>query len=324
MGISVVNASDVEISDSAVTNNGHVGINIEPQGTEVVTGVTVSGCRLEHNGVGLQAYATERTVGGGLGTVSSLLFRHNSVLGSGASGVRIGRVNGVRVEGNLISDSGAYGILVDQGSMAVPTTDHKISENIIARSTSGGVQLLGLQGHPLQDIDLSRNVIQCNAHFGVNLEKVAGSRVAGNTITRSHRACEPDVEPAGDALPGLNIIGAESVGNEVFANVIHDNRGVGVNLTTSSASTALTENVVSDNGYLSDDGDAGVSGVRINNSSSNIVRSNRVWNNRRFGVEITSSASSSNTVSNNVLTDGGADAPLSNQGTSTTLSGNVP
>ncbi len=136
-GMSIVSADTVVVRDSLFTGSGGTlpgdGIDIEPNPTETVNQVTITGCTLSGNaGDGIAdgvpvAYT-------GAASITAVTISGNAISGNGtstpgSSGIDVSNVSGHLVTGNTITGNTGDGILLEQYATGTTVTGNTVTGN---------------------------------------------------------------------------------------------------------------------------------------------------------------------------------------------------
>jgi parallel beta-helix repeat protein len=175
------------------------------------------------------------------------------------------------------------------------------------------------------DVAVSGFVIR-NWERGMVLDHVSRSRIDGNEIVRNYSKDPPPISAGVTKSDGLVL--EQSGSNEIVNNHIHDNGTLGLFLRNGSSRNVVRGNRIVDNGWQQATGsnpfgagiqlsagnsveneivDNEISGndwgmITGNPDGQNGIRRNRVQNNRRAGLYITSA---NNRIEDNVVTGNG-------------------
>ncbi|MFC7359488.1 right-handed parallel beta-helix repeat-containing protein, partial [Nocardioides astragali] len=245
-GITLVSGTKgILVADNSVSGNGGAGLLVrDSDGNRLVNNTVGGGGDL---GIGL-----ERATG------NTLLGNAVSNNSDGGIELRAGS-HGNLVESNTVAESGDHGILVFESdrNRLVSNTSHRMSDSgITLESASDGV----VQGNDvrfntggLQLDGSSRNLVESNnasSTTGIGIELGGGSlanKVATNTANQNGAqgiyVSDDAADPLGNPLPELgNLILGNTVsenladgivvakgGHTLTANVVRDNRGLGIN-----------------------------------------------------------------------------------------------
>ncbi|MEE9321792.1 MAG: cadherin domain-containing protein [Granulosicoccus sp.] len=282
----------------------------------LISGNAVNGVYVSGHGV---AGTTDNTISGNyIGTdINGLLGIGNGGHGISISGAANANLIGGDVsagEGNLISDNGGGGVLI-QGA---GTAQHRIEGNLIGTDLTGLVSL-GNIGYGVLIRDgagdniiggknaLFRNVISGNIGNGVT---ITGSGTDDNTITANYIGLGSDgITDIGNQLRGIYVsnqagntqIGGAGVGAR---NIISGNGDSGIEIVDSDGSVIEGNRIGTDASGLvavenSDDG------IRLNNASNTIIgrstaTGNLISGNSDSGIVITGT-SANNRIQGNMI-----------------------
>lgn len=156
---------------------------------------------------------------------------------------------GAAGKGNIITLNNRMGISLDSAD------NGQIRCNFIGSNGYGGIEDAGSWHHGKSDnIIVENNYITNNGYSGILFDNASYWTIINNTIT-------------GNNYSGIDISGAQSIGNYIVNNVISNNLGHGIGLTDSTSSNVICSNTITSNNY---------SGVDIENSGNNIIENNLI------------------------------------------------
>jgi CSLREA domain-containing protein len=230
---------------NVISGNTGTGILLDWSSNNVITGniigLDAAGASALGNATGISVEGFENRIGTIQDYVSDAEER-NVISGNTGTGIVMhGMASGTHVSGNYIGTDAAGTAAVGNGGGGVAVTTGA-SGNVIGTYGFGGVHHV-----------LERNVISGNGIFGVRISDSSNNVVAGNFIGTAITG-----EPLGNDGAGVEIIAGSSlntVGGNLASegNMISDNSGSGVEVSSSSVSNPILSNAILDNWGLSID-----------------------------------------------------------------------
>ncbi|TGE27644.1 T9SS type A sorting domain-containing protein [Hymenobacter metallicola] len=167
--------------------------------------------------------------------------------------------------------------------------------------------------------------VTTGAEVIINYNSLKGLVVTGgSTIISSlefNNAKGSSTATAGTIADGaaITLSGAAVTGSVVRDVTAKSNATAGVFLTSGATGVTVSGNVLRDalatvaaTGITATDGD----GIRLNGASTNTINGNIVYNNAGYGIELTGTASNTNTISSNTIDANGGGGTSSNAGLS--------
>ncbi len=178
-GISIVSADGVVVRNSTFKNTAgtlpECGLDLEPNQGEVVKNVTITGNTFTGNsGGGIAAGQRSGSI------IADIIIDGNKIIGNGANpangtrGIWIVGASGMNIRNNLIQDNRGIGIQVTDGARNITITRNTITGTLaksIPRKYGGGE--------------------------GIQLYKVEGNHVSGNTLSGNQGPNIQDAAPSG-------------------------------------------------------------------------------------------------------------------------------
>ena len=223
--------------------------------------------------------------------------------------------------GTVTVRAGTYGERIAIRRRVTLTGDGAIVDGLAGseRGIDVGVRILA------DDVTVRGFVIR-NWERGMVLDHVSRCRIEGNEIVRNYSKDPPPISAGVTKSDGLVL--EQSGNNEIVNNHIHDNGTLGLFLRNGSSRNIVRGNRIAGNGWQqatsSNPSGAGIQSLVLNNVENQIVeneisgndwgmingspdgqtviRGNRVQNNRRAGLYMTSA---NNRIEDNVVTGNG-------------------
>ena len=225
----------------------------------------------------------------------------NVVSGNDIAGIRLitRDTTGTSINDNFIGTdksginavgNGEYGIELSAfnvGNGAPSQTN--IVFNIVGGNQKGGILLadgttqtfvagndIGIATSRLADTEEAINL--ANTGFGVAIENSPANTIGSSDENANNFIAETAKDPAEDPTlgsgHGVLITGANSTGNKVIANLIHDNAGAGVRIGEGASENSVGDDLAANRNFIY----ANEDGVLLDgqNTSENVVETNRI------------------------------------------------
>lgn len=263
-----------------------------------ITGTSASGNKVYTNLIGLSTdlatSASNRASG-----VSLLAGANNNEIGGSASNT------GNALAGNLgdgiyISDSGTTGNKIYRNAIGTTPADSSHVGN-------GGIGVgiyNSASGNFIGGFSTVGNVISGNHDLGIDLGKSSGNFISGNKIG-TNAAGSAALANLGGGIRLTNGSANNSIGGSLInmGNVISGNKAMGVGIyNPGSTGNSIVGNVIGlDATAAKALGNASDGVVIQEGAASNLVRSNTIAGNKRYGVSINGSGTTDNTLGGNAI-----------------------
>ena len=224
--------------------------------TTIATGVDVASTGTNTTIKGLAIYGfgngTDSDANGNIRSAANSVTIAQNVLGTtatsfalpatvtNADNIRLtGGTAGISVAGNLIGFANGKGIAIGGGVTNVSVTSNEVNGNGRGRANLDGLDIQGSAA------TVTGNLFTGTSGQGIDSYNSAGNNtITGNTISDNGRGT---ATLAPDETPGVRIYGA---GNRVNQNIISNNYGAGVQLTSGTGTTIISQNAIFGNGSV--------------------------------------------------------------------------
>ena len=179
-GLGIVAGNGITVQNSTFTNTSgtlpQVGIDVEPNSGQIVSGLVVTYCTLSDNASGGIGFGPPV---GGSGQVTGSTISHNTVSGNGTLGISVSYCDSNTVDGNTVSGttatSGADGTGIRIENYATNTT---VTNNSVTTSALDGMWLGQCAGSVV-----SGNSCTNNVRHGINNASGGGATLSNNVTT---------------------------------------------------------------------------------------------------------------------------------------------
>ena len=186
-----------------------------------------------------------------VGTTASSFTDPGAAARSGGDNVRsVGADSGI-VRYNLIGYSAGKGFAVETGSSGWTIQGNEFRGNAVLNKHLDGIDV---EGAGSQTATITGNLLADNKGVGIDSYSGNGQNIiTDNTISGNGRGT---VGATAVETPGIRLYGTA---NQVARNLIFDNYGAGVMVTSGSTDNTISKNSIYDNGQVLDDAGAGPS-----------------------------------------------------------------
>jgi hypothetical protein len=163
------NVNGLKLTDCTITSLGATnGCTFSPNVGVTQQNITISGCTITAGDRGIQAVS-------GSGTVANVTIADNTI--SGVLGIQL-TATGIEVDGNAISATTSYGVVVGTDTVSAGTWAGTIHGNTITSATGHAV----LVGYGCADVNVYDNVVDGGDH-SIVIKGCAGTDCYRNRIT---------------------------------------------------------------------------------------------------------------------------------------------
>ncbi|WP_158606378.1 NosD domain-containing protein [Paenibacillus ginsengarvi] len=304
------------------------GIDLEPNGTVVVTDFAVIGCECNDNaGSGIGIYGTTDT------NARNIILESNSCLHN-TRGIQIRSASNNKVLFNNCSDNTDMGIRIAINTRSVITEHNDIMGNTAARNGGKGISVEGTATSRIRHNTISGNDCLNNAQEGIGVTysqytHVADNRSNGNLYGIRLVGTTSQFNDLSGNFCIENVYGIQlwqSSYNKITGNTCSENKQAGLWLRKESHHNELLSNTCIGNSQAAHnvyDNILVMENSGFNNLQLNTARKGNGAARAAYGIRIQSADCSDNLVANNDMLDGGETASYLDGGSgTTTLAGN--
>ena len=234
-----LNAPEVQLTGTSTTN---VGLDLTGVGSGAM-GLAIYGFG---NGTASDTYANVRVsandvtvLGNFIGTTATSFAQPTG--GSKADGIRVTGGTNLLVQNNLIAYNIGKGLTLNSGVTGSTISQNEVRNNGTGDTTMGGIDVQGSGSL------VSNNLVINNFGAGIDgLNSTGGNIWTGNTVTGNGVGSSSTLTiPRNTA--GVRVYGA---GNTISQNIIYNNYGAGVMVTTGATTSVISQNSLYGNGSV--------------------------------------------------------------------------